>query len=120
MKIAIILSVVATAIALVSLGLSIKAIVECAKAKGKFHQSKIQREYDILQIKGLTNCHKMTSLGYESLRIPPTYEHLPSKADTESIFGVTLEELANLILDGTPIKRDVPESKEYGVYKTVE
>ena len=45
-----------------------------------------------------------------------SYEHNEPKVSTSNIQDITLEELARLVIDGTPITRKVMEEniKEYG------
>lgn len=71
-------------------------------------------------INGLVDCHNTsitlehddkTFFGYDIIE---KYSHKEVMTSTDSVKDITLYELAKLVIDGTPIVRDVVVKKEYG------
>ena len=116
--IAILISSISIIISIISLALSIEGIKACKESDDDIATVVNQSKLDRRVLEGLRQCHeKNTPECCWSWGEYTIYRHIENKACTSTTNDVTLEELAKLVLDGTPIKRDVPEPKEYGMHK---
>ena len=119
----------------ISIGIAIAAAMLAGKALRKCDMNErktstlVKKHADISEeveyckqhIGNLARCHDTVKTvhffwGADSA-YPPAYTHYDEKAETLAAGNVTLEELAKLVLDGTPIIRDVPTKTKYGVHK---
>ena len=113
MTIAILISSIAIAISITSLAISIQTRKRCGEIEKVLHDVDNERKIDRKYINGLTSCHEAAAWSWGDYR----YSHSTAKAQTETANGVTFEELAKLVLDGTPIRREVPETRFYNIRK---